>query len=202
MECLRADREGVVRAAQVLSEGGVVLYPTDTLYGLAVDPSNTDALATLYELKGREEGKPVSIVVPSIEYIEDLAVFPEVAHLLATRFLPGALTLVLPALPHVSRELAPQGTVGIRIPNDSFCRELSAVFQKPYTATSANPSGTQTLGTVHEILASFGEKRSLIDLVIDAGTREGGVGSTVISFATDTPTILREGLLTREELGL
>lgn len=206
METMTIGEAGIeaaaVRAAQALSEGAIVLYPTDTLYGLAVDAGNPDALSRLYDVKGREEGKPVSVVVPDIAGIDDLAIMSSEARSYAERFLPGALTLVLPARENVSSVLAPNRKIGVRIPDDPFCLALAHAFKKPFTATSANRSGKETLGTLDAIRTQFGTDAAAIALWVDGGSRSGGSGSTVLDLTTPTPHLLREGVLSRAVLGL
>lgn len=206
MEILQLSRTGVEaaakKAAQILRNGGIVLYPTDTIYGLAVDATNARALRNLRELKGREAKKPVSIVVPSIEAIGTYGVMNDASRALAERFLPGALTLVLPAKDAVPSELVLAGGVGIRIPDDPFCLALARTFGKPYTATSANRSGREPGSTVESILTQFGSGAHGIDLVIDDGERKGRMASTVVTTVSGTPYVLREGAISRETLGL
>lgn len=206
MEILHLSKTGVAdaakKAAQVLRNGGIVLYPTDTIYGLAVDATNVRALANLRELKGREAKKPISIVVPSVESISTYAVMNDAARALAERFLPGALTLVMKAKDTVPQELVLAGGIGLRIPDDTFCLALAGAFGKPYTATSANKSGREPGSTVETILTQFGSGAHGIDLVIDDGERRGRKASTVVTTVSGTPYILREGAIARETLGL
>ncbi len=189
-------------AARVLAAGGLVLYPTDTLYGLGVVHDNPDALARLRMLKVRDPKKPISLIVHSHDALHEYAVLSEGVRALAERHLPGALTLVLPARPHVPEDFIMYGGVGLRIPDDSFTALLSQKLGKPYTATSANISGHATQEDPMSIVIAFGPRTELIDLVIDDGPRAGGVGSTVVRYTDDTPQILREGRISREELGL
>ena len=195
-------REAVAKTVEVLKRGGIVIYPTDTLYGLAVDATNSKALARLRNLKGREKKKPISIILPNVEAIADYVEWNTPAKKIANRFLPGPLTLVLPARPHVLAELQLLGMVGVRVPKDTFALALAKAFGKPYTATSANRSGLPTPATPHAILAQFGSLVDEIDLVIDAGERRGGTGSTVVTFRDNNPYIVREGILSKEMLGL
>lgn len=194
-------REALERARDVLARGGIVLYPTDTLYGLAVDAHNSSALARLRALKGRETKKPISIIAHSVEALDAYVTWNEIAKDLAARHLPGALTLVLPARSSVPEEVQLIGQVGVRVPNDVFSRALATIFGGVFTATSANRSGEQTGTHIDQILMQFGPRISEIDLVIDAGERAGGMGSTVVTFRDGKPYILREGLLSKEELG-
>jgi L-threonylcarbamoyladenylate synthase len=189
-------------AALILASGGIVLYPTDTLYGLAVNALDRGALERLKDLKGREKKKPISVVVPDIESLDRYGVLNDSARSLAERVLPGPLTLVVPGTSQLPEEVMLNGALGMRIPNDPFCLALATLFKAPYTATSANMSGHPTPATPQEILAQFGARIGEIDLVIDDGPREGGTPSTVVTCVTNTPHILREGALSKADLGL
>ena len=188
-------------AARVLRSGGIVLYPTDTLYGLGVDALNPVAVEKLRHLKGREKKKPMSIIVPDVAALHTHATLHGEAHTLAAKHLPGALTLVLPAKSHIPETLTLNGAVGIRVPSDPFALALADAFGGPYTATSANRAGRTTESTPMGIISSFGHASHLIDLVIDDGPRAGGTPSTVVRYTDNAPAILREGMLSRSELG-
>lgn len=206
MEIVRLQECGIGAAVQkataVLSSGGIVLYPTDTLYGLAADATNPAALATLRALKGRETKKPIFVVIPDIGSIGTYAVLNEAGKELARRFLPGPLTLVAQATDALPKELTLAGGIGIRIPDDAFCSALAQAFGKPFTATSANRSGQETRATVHDIICQFGHLAEEIALAIDDGDRKGGRGSTVVTVMSGTPHILREGAIPGEALSL
>lgn len=203
MEILKLEDVGVEQAAKkaaaVLKKGGLVLFPTDTIYGLAADATNPKALALLRELKGREKKKPISVIVPSIESISTYAVMDETARSLAERFLPGALTLVMPATRNIPEELQLNGAIGIRIPDHAFCLALARAFGKPYTATSANRSGRETPASVREVMLQFGHCVNDIALAIDAGDRRG-TASTVVTTVDGVPYVLRDGAIPREEI--
>jgi L-threonylcarbamoyladenylate synthase len=205
MEIIRLTEEGlesaVSRAVSVLKRGGVVLFPTDTLYGLAVDALNTSAIATLKRLKARHTKKPISVVVPHHTALEEYAHVNELARSLAERHLPGALTLVLPASGKVPDDILLNGTLGLRMPNDPFSLALAEALGTPYTATSANMSGLPTPPGVEEILSQFGPQVRHIDLVIDAGPRVSGQPSTVVAIVDDQVYVLREGAIGRDQLG-
>ncbi len=192
----------VTEAVRVLRDGGIVLYPTDTLYGLGVDARNVSAIEKVRHLKGREKKKPMSVIVADSAMLDTYAVLSTHAKRLAATHLPGALTLVVPAKALLPAALLLHGAVGMRIPNDPFALTLARVFGAPFTATSANPSGHPPLSAPMDIIASFGYASHAIDLVIDDGPRAGGVPSTVVRCTDDTPVILREGVLSREELGI
>ncbi|HYE23372.1 MAG TPA: L-threonylcarbamoyladenylate synthase [Candidatus Paceibacterota bacterium] len=194
--------EAAQKAASVLSGGGVVLYPTDTLYGLAVDALNKEAIQRLKTLKARETKKPIAVVVPHHDALEEYAQLNDTARALARRHLPGALTIVLPGSGKLPEDILLNGTLGIRIPNDPFSLALAHLIGTPYTATSANMSGLPTPPTVGDILVQFGPNIRHIDLVVDAGPRGDSKASTVVSIVGDQVYILREGAIPREELGL
>jgi len=189
------------RAIEVLKAGGIVLYPTDTLYGLGVDALNLRAIEKLKELKGRERKKPISVILPTLKHVDQHVVLGDAARLMGERHLPGGLTMVLPARSHIPEELTLNGALGVRIPNDPFVLALAHRYLHPFTATSANLSGLTTGTTVSEIFEQFGSRIVQIDLVIDDGDRSG-TSSTVVEFKNGEPRVLREGVLTRVDLGL
>lgn len=204
MEILRLSETGfekaAAKAAEVLKKGGIVLYPTDTLYGLGVDATNEKAILALKELKGREKKKPISIIVSSVEDIPIYAHMNEIAKSLAAHFFPGALTLVMPGTENISKELMLNDAIGVRIPADPFCAALAQTFGKPFTTTSANKSGRETPRTVQEVLQQFGNHAHDIALAIDAGPKDGAKPSTVVLCVSETAHILREGAILREVL--
>jgi L-threonylcarbamoyladenylate synthase len=205
MEIIRLEgdpAQAARRAAEVLKAGGIVIYPTDTLYGMAVDAFNPKALARLREVKGREERKPISVVVPHLKAMDDHAEIPESARAIAEQHLPGPLTLVLPARSHVPQAIALDGHIRVRIPNHSFVDALAHRYPRPFTATSANRSGFPNVQSLSDIFAQFGMDLVEIDLVIDAGDIAEVMPSTVLRFDNGVPSIVREGKLSAEELGI
>ncbi len=194
--------EAVAEAARALRAGGIVLYPTDTLYGLGVDALNEEAIERLRQLKGRERKKPVSILVADVDAVAEHGDLHSEAHALAQRHMPGALTLVVEAKPHIPESLTLNNAIGIRVPNDSFALALARAFGGPFTATSANLAGHQTLATPMDIVVALGPSTNMVDLVIDDGPRDGEYPSTVVLYTGEQPLILRPGKLSREELGI
>ena len=143
--------------------GHIYLYPTDTIYGLGVDATDAEAVSQLFELKGRNENKPISIVVSDLKMAETYAEVTLLAKKLAKKFLPGKLTIVLTAKDALASAItAGTGTVGIRIPNHPVPLQLVRDIGKPITATSANVADMPTLHSVPEILEQFGEKKIMI----------------------------------------
>lgn len=178
----------------------IVLYPTDTLYGLGVDATNPEAVMCLFELKGRDEGKPTSIMVSDIAMMERYADVTPLARRLVEKFLPGKLTIVLNAndLPDVLT--AGTGTVGVRIPDHKEALALVREWGTPVTATSANVSGMETKHSVAEILEQFGEKASMITRIIDDGILPPSAPSTVVDARGEELIIIREGAITTDEI--
>lgn len=193
--------EAARRAADVLRAGGVILYPTDTLYGLGTDALSDEAVAKVREIKGREEGKPVHCIVADIAMAERYGEFNEAAHLLAKEFFPGPLTIVVEKKERIESGIT-RGieTIGIRIPKHDFCIALAREFGKPYTTTSANVSGEVSERSVEKILAQLGSSAERIDLIIDAGTLPKSAPSTVVGVSGADAVILREGAIPPGEI--
>lgn len=193
-------QEAVVAAADTLRRGGVILYPTDTLYGLGVDALNEEAIAKVKMIKDREEQKPVQVLVRDFEMAKQYSDVTELAQSLSNNFLPGALVIVLNKKEFVPDSLSGEasGTVGIRVPNHPFCLALAKEFDKPFTTTSANRSGFETLSNVDEILEQLGDKAAYIDVVIDQGEISNRLPSTVVDARGDAIAIIRDGAIPRE----
>lgn len=177
-------------AVEVINTGGVVGVPTDTVYGLAVDPFNEDALWTLYDLKGRPERKPIGLLVGSVEQAEELAAIPADAIGLLEAHWPGALTVVVPVKVMVPDWVGDQSTrtVGLRMPDHPVTLSLLAETG-PLAVTSANRSGEAETRNEVEARAALGDA---IDLYV-AGECPGGRASTVIAFSREGVKVLRQG---------
>ncbi|MFQ5919612.1 MAG: L-threonylcarbamoyladenylate synthase [Thermoplasmata archaeon] len=191
--------EELMEAVDLLKGGGLVVYPTETLYGLGADPYDSAAVERLYRVKGRPRTEPMALVVGDMEEARRLAHLLEPGRRLWEAFLPGPLTLLLPAKPEappppVTRE----GIVGLRCPRRAIPRALASEFG-PITTTSANRHGASAPVRVEEAVAQLGAG---VDLYIDAGPSAYGLPSTIVDLSQDPPTIKREGALTREELNL
>lgn len=190
------------KAATALKRGGIILYPTDTIYGLGVAAHNVQAIERLRDLKGRERKKPISVILKDAQQIEAYATLTPLAAQFARTHLPGPLTLVVPANEVLPDALKLNDAIGIRIPNHPFCLALAREYGKPFTSTSANKAGMMTPRTVEAILEHFRMNLSEIDLVIDGGTLTNPNPSTVVSCVGEVPYVLREGMLSRKDLGL
>ena len=187
-----------------MTNSEIILYPTESVYGLGVNPFDAGALEQLYELKGRVGDKPVSWLVRSVADIERYAIVDDTARKLAERFLPGPLTLVLTLRPMYQQFGASDGTIGFRISTDPVAKKLIAdwfvKYDAPLTATSANVSGLLTQSTVPEVLAQFGDRSGLITTVVDDGIRSG-LPSTVVRVHDDgIVTVLRESAISASDI--
>jgi L-threonylcarbamoyladenylate synthase len=183
--------EVIEQAVAVLRSGGVVAYPTDTLYGLAVDPRSAEAVLKLFAVKGRSSGHPVPLIAADMEQATAAAVFDERATSAARTFWPGPLSLVLPATATLCAEvLAPDGSVAIRVPAHPLSRALAAGFGFCITATSANLTGELATASAAVVAASLGHR---LDFVLDAGDSPGGAPSTIVDLRSATPRLVRAG---------
>jgi len=186
------DAAGLGQAAGILARGGLVAFPTETVYGLGVDARNSDAVARLYAAKGRPSFNPLIVHVASLAVAEQFVVFDDTARALAQAFWPGALTLVLPLRadagisPLVSAGLT---TLAMRVPDHAVAQGLLAAFDGPVAAPSANPSG-QVSPTKFTHVAD--QMTGLIDGIVDGGDCAVGVESTILA-TLPTPTLLRAG---------
>ena len=182
--------EVVAEAAGILLRGGVVIFPTDTVYGLACHPAFPDALQRIYRIKTRDAGKPVAFLADSSEApIRHGARFSPAAKAFAAHFWPGALTIVADC---------GEKAEGFRVPGRELTREIIAACGGLLRVTSANPSGEPAAATVDD--RSVQAIADLCDLVIDDGPADSGVASTVVRDATDGWRILREGGVTKAML--
>lgn len=183
------------RAAEVVRSGGVVLYPTDTLYGLGADALSDTAVAKIYEIKGREELKPIHGIVADLEIAERYGEINEEMRVLGRELPKGKITFVVKKKNFNTGITHGIDTFGFRIPDNDFCIALSRAFDGPITATSANKSGSNPERSVEKILAQLGDASSQVDLVIDAGELQERKPSTVIDMTGDRPLIVREGAI-------
>ena len=182
------------RAAKIVSEGGVIAFRTDTVYGLGVDPFNAAAVAKIRELKGREENKPILLLLSDASVADRfIAERSKAFEETAKRFWPGPLTIVGAAVSSLPAEItAGTGTVGVRVPADEAVRELVRVCGGALTATSANPSGREPARSAQEARDYFGDR---VDLVIDGGEVGATEPSTVLDVTTTPPRVVREGAI-------
>jgi len=192
------DPECVPYAAQLLREGGLVCYPTDTVYGIGAVATNDAAVRRLYAVKGRSPDKPLPLVVANSLEAMEIADIPPVANQLITRFWPGALTIVFNKLPTFhSAALAKQQTVALRVPDADLVIDLIRAVRQPITGTSANRTGARAPVSAAEVGFGLGE---MVALVIDGGRTLGGVESTVVDVSQGAPRMVRDGAVSRAEI--
>jgi L-threonylcarbamoyladenylate synthase len=196
---LKADRDSIAAAARVLGQGGLVAFPTETVYGLGADATNGEAIARLYAAKGRPRFNPLIAHVSDADAGLRLARFSRDATLLAAAFWPGPLTLVLAKADGCPvSELATAGldSIAVRVPAHPVARNLLKAFGKPVVAPSANRSGHVSPTTAAHVGTDLDGR---IDLIVDGGATHVGIESTIVS-CLDTPTLLRPGGLPREDI--
>ncbi|MFC1884812.1 L-threonylcarbamoyladenylate synthase [Thermodesulfobacteriota bacterium] len=198
-EVIKTDPEGnfddaVKRAAEILLAGGLVAYPTESFYGLAVDATNEGAIAQLFKIKGRDPGQPILLLIQSKEIPENwVCQIPTIAQELIEKYWPGGLTLVFEAGPAVSPLLtAGTGKIGIRCSSHPMARALAREVAVPITGTSANVSGKSPCGSAEEVIEALGGG---VGLVLDGGRTQGQKASTILDVTVEPPRILRQGLL-------
>ncbi|HUK57372.1 MAG TPA: L-threonylcarbamoyladenylate synthase [Nitrospiria bacterium] len=187
-----SSREAVNRAVQRIKSGGMIAYPTETFYGLGVDPLDAAAVERLFTVKGREPGKPIMIVVDEIKRAEGVigTISPEAWDLMR-RFWPGPLTLLLAASSRLpSAVTGGCGKVGIRVPSHPVALRLLQSLRQPLTATSANRSGEPGATTAQNVYETLGPD---LDLIIDGGETPGGNGTTIVDMTFHPPRLIREG---------
>lgn len=182
--------DGIEMAAEKVADGEVVAIPTDTVYGLACDALNEAAVRRIYEMKGREEDKPLVLFIGDVEQARQFAEIPEIAVGLMKRFWPGPVTFVCRARESVPAWIAPVGTVALRIPRHPVPLDLLKRTGIPLATTSANLSGQPPALTAAEVVAAFAEA---IPLVVDGGPPALRKPSTVLDVTAPSPRILRRG---------
>ena len=178
------------RAAEIIKCGELVAFPTETVYGLGANGLDIEACKKIYKVKGRPDNKPLSLMVADRDMIESLVIISESADKLINKFLPGALTIILPSKNK-------QSTIGIRMPDNKIALELIRASNCPIAAPSANISGEALPITAQEVFKSFNGK---IPLILDGGICQCGISSTIVDLTKDKPLILREGVISNEEI--
>ncbi|HVG51297.1 MAG TPA: L-threonylcarbamoyladenylate synthase [Xanthobacteraceae bacterium] len=195
-----ANEEALHEAAAVLKDGGLVAFPTETVYGLGADATNSTAIAKLYAAKGRPAFNPLIAHVNDIDAACALARFDRIAEKLAEEFWPGPLTLVLPKTEAcIVAELATAGlnTIAVRIPHHPIARAILTALGKPVAAPSANRSGHVSPTTARHVLDDLS---GAVDLIVDGGAAHVGVESTIVGCLGGDPVLLRPGGISRDAI--
>lgn len=197
---LKGDNRGIERASQFILQGGVVAFPTETFYGLAADALNAWALHKIFQIKGREESKPLLLLIADRSSVPGLA--PRISTLaerLMEKFWPGPLTLVFEASPDLPAILTGNtGKVGLRISSHPITQALVYAVGRAITGTSANLSGQPSISTAEEVFQALGS--SNLDAILDGGKTAGGLASTVLDVSGISTQVIREGVISRRDL--
>jgi L-threonylcarbamoyladenylate synthase len=192
-----SDPSAIPLALEILGSGGLVAFPTDTVYGLAASLNSITGINRLYEAKSRSANKAIAVLLAEIEQISLLTPdLPPSARKLAACFWPGALTLVVPKHPFLPPNLSPLPTVGVRMPDHAFARALMRA-SGPLAASSANISGESNTLSAQQVKEQLDGR---IELILDGGLAPGGVPSTVVDCTQEPPKILRLGALSAEQI--
>lgn len=182
------DQKIIKKTVQILKSGGVVIYPTDTCYGLGVDFENPEALKKLYKIKRRETRKPVSVIMKDLKIIKKYCRVDDREERYLKKYLPGPFTFIL--------RKKNRGTLGVRIPDYKITRTIANQLNRPFTATSANLSGKLNSYNFSEIKKNLLSSKTApknIDLILEAGKLSRKLPSTVVDLSKGQPEILRQG---------
>ena len=185
-----SDPQALLLSREYVQAGKLIVFPTDTLYGLACDPSNPDALSSVYAAKERSTLKALPVLIGALEQLDQLVEdIPPRAQRLMERFWPGALTLVLPKQANLPSELTPYPGLAVRMPDHPFALQLLQALG-PLAVTSANLSDQANPQTAEEVFAQLADR---VDLILDGGKLEIGQASTIIDCTGAEPMLLRAG---------
>jgi L-threonylcarbamoyladenylate synthase len=197
-ERISADHPNAIQhAIDVLRNGGIIAFPTDTVYGLAAPIDNEDSIDRLYVAKGRNNTKAIAVLLGNPDQLDQVATdLSDSAKKIAQHFWPGPLTMVVPRHPALPEILAPLPTIGVRIPDHPVALALLNATG-PLAVTSANLSGQTNTMTAKQVLKQL---KGHFHLLIDGGRTPGGVPSTVIDCTTPNPEILREGPISLKQI--
>ena len=191
--------QSLFRAAEIIKSGGIISFPTDTVYGIGVSAFNKDAIEKIYQVKRRPKEKAIPILIgDQTELIKITPPPGERVQKILAAFWPGALTLILPLLAELPANLSNTGTIGVRVPDHNLTRELLRLAG-PLAATSANLSGQESALSAEEVYQNLGGK---LDLILDGGKAPGSVASTVLDCTGEQPAVLREGPIPWKQIKL
>jgi len=197
MRVSKATRDHVLAASQIVKKGGLVVYPTDTVYGLGCDPLNIEAVTRVFKVKGKRD-KPLPILASDVESVKRIAFLSERAGKVAARFWPGPLTLVVPKKPILPNFVTCNfNSVGVRIPQHDVALRLISLSNGLLVGTSANKTGQKPPRTAQEAAEQLGKE---VDMILDGGPAPLGAPSTVVDLTQEKPKILRKGAIDLEEL--
>ncbi len=189
--------QALTRSLEILQAGGLVAFPTDTVYGVGALAFNADAVESIYAAKERPNEKAIPVLLGDLADLQKLTlIIPNMALTLAAQFWPGALTLVIQKHPALPEAVSNISTVGVRVPDHPLARALLRAAG-PLAVTSANRSGQPSPSTAQEVMAQLGGR---VALILDGGKTPGGIPSTVVDCTGAEPKILREGPLSEQQI--
>ncbi len=195
---MNALQEQVERGIKILKAGGIVAFPTDTVYGLGADAFNSKAVERIYAVKKRPRHLPFPLLIGDMSQLSTVvAPVPEVVLFLVKHFWPGGLTLILLKTASLPTHLTDQSTIAVRVPDHLVPLALIQGLGKPIIGTSANISGKPSTLTVDEVKQQLGDK---VDLIIDGGRCPSGNESTIVDVTGEVPAILRQGIIPKREI--
>jgi L-threonylcarbamoyladenylate synthase len=195
----RPDQDIINHAASIIREGGLVAFPTETVYGLGADSANRAALRRLFKAKGRPESKPVLALIAEVSWLDDLTgPVSENVRVLMEAFWPGPLTLTFPAASHIAPELLGGGTtLGVRYPGAFIAQTLTRTVGRPITAPSANRSGHPSPLSALDVARDMDDR---IDLILDGGEASDASPSTLVDVSGPVPQLIRAGRIPFENV--
>lgn len=193
------DYTKLIEPANIIKHGGIVIFPTETVYGIGVNGLDEEAVKKLYKVKKRPEDKPISLLVSNMDMVNQISKdISEVEYKLMETFFPGPFTIILKKRKNVPDIVtANQDTVGVRMPDNETTRKLIEYAGVPIATPSANISGKPSGTNMKEIMKDFDDK---VDYYIDGGESKLGVASTIVKVIDEIPHILRQGTITKEEI--
>ena len=193
------DYSKLIKPAEIIKNGGIVIFPTETVYGIGTNGLNEESVKKIYEIKKRPINKPISLLVNDIKMIEKLTKnITKKEYEIIEKFMPGPLTIILNKSEIVSNIVSSNtNTIGIRMPNNEITRKLIELAGVPIAAPSANISGEHSETNLNNLMNIFKNK---VDYYIDGGECKIGTASTIVKVIDEKPYILREGIITKEQI--
>ena len=195
------DDKKLQEVANIIRQGGIVVFPTETVYGIGTNGLDSKSISKLYHVKQRPLNKPISLLVSSLEMVKVVTEnISDMEYKLMERFFPGPLTIILKKNKAVPNNLTNNtDTVGIRLPDNIIARKLIEYANVPIATPSANISGRSSGTNIQDIIKDFGDK---VDYYIDGGPSKLGIGSTIVKIEDNKPLILREGSISKEQINI
>lgn len=197
----RPERRLIQKAARIIRRGGLVVFPTETVYGLGANAFDSRAVKKVFRVKGRPENKPLIVLIGSKKDLRRVAQnTPKIVYKLIKKFWPGPLTLIFKSRPRLPKEVTAGGrTIAVRLDSHPVAQALVRAAQVPITAPSANLSGRPPQRSIHGVIKELGNKKE-IELFLDAGKTPIGKPSTILDLTKKPPRLVREGSITKKQL--